>query len=960
MRIRVIVLMAVLWISFPVFSQQWKEADAAFEEKFNAGDFVAAEVFATTCLKAAEQECAKTDSGYEKALKNLASVNEALGNMELTINYLMELLKLQTQRLENIDQNFGLVISSYFDMYNAITEPTIEINVLKKTYDRLKQIKEIDNTIYFELTTIYSTAISEFYNPSNVVSDAELLKSLREKNGESSDVYLTVLDSLAFSNKMYGKYAQAKPFLIESRNIRLKSGKNKGIEYAKVCTSLGYLYFIWQKPDSAILYYKEGIEVWKKTGKLKDPEYADAFLYYAMSYQFKQDWAKCCELYEEALPIVKSVYGKNHYWYSVVLVSLGSFNKVLNNFDKAEKYYLEDIQVRRDNKDTSEMSYMADYWGLASIYDIKGNGEKSAYYFKKINDMTLQNIEMLVSTMNISSEKKIAQSMIGFQFSLDWIYSFMSRREKDFPELAGYIYNDELVKKGLVLRVIKSKMEAALDSKDTALIRALDQWLLYRQQISKLNLLPLSERKSNLAAIEKQAKKLEDEMFYSLYMILKDKSISTDWKTVQKGLKPEEAAIEFFNFDYFDVTKGNLPDSTLYYALILKPEYKYPKMIPLFCGQEFSAFLERNRGKNPFDQVRRLYTWSNGQENNKYKGDSTYSYIWKPIEKELQGIKTIYYSPSGLLYKISFPAIPLNDSISLIDHFHMRQMSSTSMVIHKKDSFQLSEEYKALLYGGIFYDIDTTTMDKYAGKYKVHGDFFIRDRSFEVTDSIRGGGTWAYLEGTLKEVNLIDSLFHQSHVASKLLSKGDAVEESFKYTDDFHPEIIHIATHGYFLPDPSPPVRDPLNPFMIDYKSQTNTDESMLRSGLLFAGANGTWQGMKPGVGLDDGILTAYEVSRLNLSRTKLVVLSACETGLGEVKGSEGVYGLQRAFKLAGVDFIIMSLWQIPDAQTVELMHLFYSAWINGMDIRDAFLYAQREMNKEYEAYFWAGFVLLE
>lgn len=960
MPMRLFVFLCFSLIYFSAFSQQWKQADASFEEKFKAADYPAAETFAITCLKAAEKECAKTDACYEKALNNLALVYEAMEQYEPAINYLSEIFKTQTTRIENIDPNFGMVIASYYDMYKSIQDPKIAIKVYKKTIERLRQIKAVDNTIYYELVSIYTTILTEQANPGQVNAEENLLKTTREKYGEKSKEYLSVLDSVAFTNKTYGKYHLAKPQLMESKRIREKNGTKNSIEYARVCTQLGYVYFVGQKADSAIMYYSEGLSVWKKTGKTKETDYAEAFLYYAMSYQFKQDWAKCCELYEEALPIVKSVFGEKHFWYSTVLVSLGSFHKILKNIDKSEFYYLEDVRCKKNNKDTVEMNYLADYWGLANIYDIKGDGKKSAFYFKKINDMTLQNIQLLVSSMNVSSEKRIAQSMVGFQFSLDWLYSFMSRQFNDSPELAGYIYNDELVKKGLVMRVIKSKMEAALSSYDTALIRGLDQWLLLRQQISKLSLLPVSERKSNLATIEKEAKKIEDEMFYKLYLLQKDKVLASDWKEVQKALKPGEASIEFFNFDFFDNINGRFPDSNLYYAVILRPEYSYPKMIYLFRGQEFTSFLQRNTAKTPFEQVRRLYTWSNDPGQSKYKGDSTYNFIWKPLEKELDGVKTIYYSPSGLLHKISFSAIPLNDSTSLVDRYHLRQMTSTAMIVNRKDSFTLSEDYKALLYGGILYDLDTASLEKSVGKYKVHGDFFIRDRSFEVTDSIRGGGTWAYLEGTLKEVDLIDSLFIGSRVTSKVLSKSDAVEESFKYTEEFFPEIIHIATHGYFLPDPEPPKRDPMNAFTADYKAQVNTDETMLRSGLLFAGANSTWQGKKPGIGLDDGILTAYEVSRLNLSRTKLVVLSACETGLGEVKGSEGVFGLQRAFKLAGVDYIIMSLWQIPDAQTVELMRLFYSAWLKGMDIRDAFLYAQREMNKEYEAYFWAGFVLLE
>ena len=126
------------------------------------------------------------------------------------------------------------------------------------------------------------------------------------------------------------------------------------------------------------------------------------------------------------------------------------------------------------------------------------------------------------------------------------------------------------------------------------------------------------------------------------------------------------------------------------------------------------------------------------------------------------------------------------------------------------------------------------------------------------------------------------------------------------------------------------------------------------------SGANRVWTGKSIPDGMDDGILTAYEVSMLDLSNTKLVVLSACETGLGDIKGSEGVYGLQRAFKMAGVKYILMTLWEIRDEVTAEFMKVFYQQWLKGKDIHEAFKFAQDEMRKKYEANYWAAFVLVE
>ncbi|MDV7396359.1 CHAT domain-containing protein, partial [Arthrospira platensis SPKY1] len=142
------------------------------------------------------------------------------------------------------------------------------------------------------------------------------------------------------------------------------------------------------------------------------------------------------------------------------------------------------------------------------------------------------------------------------------------------------------------------------------------------------------------------------------------------------------------------------------------------------------------------------------------------------------------------------------------------------------------------------------------------------------------------------------------------------------------------------------------------------SDNPMMRSGLVLAGGNHAWQHGRPLYpGLEDGILTAQDITQMNLRNTELVVLSACETGLGDIQGNEGVYGLQRAFKIAGAQYLIMSLWRVPDEETAEFMEKFYRYWLEGkLPIRNAFREAQREMRRKYEnkPHKWAGFVLVE
>jgi CHAT domain-containing protein len=331
-------------------------------------------------------------------------------------------------------------------------------------------------------------------------------------------------------------------------------------------------------------------------------------------------------------------------------------------------------------------------------------------------------------------------------------------------------------------------------------------------------------------------------------------------------------------------------------------------------------------------------------------GDSLYAMIWKPMLPYLKSVKTIYYAPAGMLHQIAFSAIANSKDSLISDIYDLRCVASTSVLI--KDKTKEEKPKTISLFGGIAYDADTTQIKNLAIKYQNKDDLAMA-RSYSL-DSTRGGN-WNYLPGTLREVQDIKTLSENQNITTTFYSAENATEESFKsMSGKVSPDVIHIATHGFFFPN-------------IEKKEKRMGEESvyrmnedpLFRSGLLFSGANYAWKG-KPITGIEDGILTAYEVGNLNLKNTKLVVLSACETGLGDIKGSEGVYGLQRAFKMAGVKYIIMSLWQVPDKETSVFMKLFYTNWFKNGDIRKSFTETQREMRKKYTTYYWAAFVLVE
>jgi CHAT domain-containing protein len=225
------------------------------------------------------------------------------------------------------------------------------------------------------------------------------------------------------------------------------------------------------------------------------------------------------------------------------------------------------------------------------------------------------------------------------------------------------------------------------------------------------------------------------------------------------------------------------------------------------------------------------------------------------------------------------------------------------------------------------------------------------------------GKKMKYLEGTEDEVLNIKSILQQMNWNINLKTDKNVGEFDLKKDLEINnPGIIHIATHGFAFPEISVSDSGTLDDDNNNIYKQS--EDPMFRCGLMLSGSNISWIG-KPENMLkrsgEDGILTAAEVANLNLSNTKLVVLSACETGLGQVESTEGTFGLKRGFKLAGLEQIIVSLWSVPDKETMDLMTLFYKDLTKTLNPVVSFEKAQKELRNTYpkNPEKWAGFVLV-
>jgi len=635
---------------------------------------------------------------------------------------------------------------------------------------------------------------------------------------------------------------------------------------------------------------------------------------------------------------------KAHYSPEPVIIPIGvnlidqvsASNAELNNAvdaDAVTKALLRMIMGKATNMKKAVGQYHPAYAALlkslivayASFDDVSSEEQLTLEYMDVINHKTLQDFSFLSE-----SEKELY-----YETRLPDMYSFIAytlTRKRKNPAITCNAYNNILLNKGLMLKSSTAMRLAILNSNSPELLKEYDEWISLQKEISILYATPMEKRTKDVSALENQANALER----SLVSRSQDfgdyrKGLQITWVDIKKNLKPDEAAIEFTDYKVREKDGG---DAVIYCALIVRSNSEYPEMIKLFNEGQLKAIINTSR-ENNISSINDIYGTTNKND------DRLYNLIWKPIEAYLTGVKNVYLSPSGLLYKISFPAISNGRNTYLCDKYQIQVKGSTGNN-DGQNLFSLDKNPSVLVFGGIQYSRNKSDLQ-----------------------------VWNYLEGTKNEGDKINSILKKGNIEVRYLTDNNATETFFKQNAPKY-NVIHLATHGFFFADPNE-VRFEEKKQVVEYgqitfrgagrgfgvNSFVNSENPLMRSGIVLAGANDVWVKTEKEE-TDDGVLTAQEVTQIDMRKNDLVVLSACETGLGDIKGSEGVYGLQRALKMAGVKYIIMSLWEIPDKETVEFMGIFYNNLLNVKDIKEAFYRTQKEMRAKYDPYYWGAFVLME
>lgn len=397
---------------------------------------------------------------------------------------------------------------------------------------------------------------------------------------------------------------------------------------------------------------------------------------------------------------------------------------------------------------------------------------------------------------------------------------------------------------------------------------------------------------------------------------VKDQLINVHWEDVSKALDDNEACIEFVKYTANRYSWCDSTPKPHYSAMVLLSNDKAPIFVDLFDEDDLLEVYE-------------LQPKSYDQE----IGQMLYSKIWGKMQRYIEGKDKVFFSPMGLLNLINIELLTDSTGKTAAERFNLYRVSSTRNIIKKYENRGI---HIVASFGGV--DFENT--QEYA----------------DMMRSISTRGNWAYLQNTLLEVNRIEKLLKGSGVDIVTYTGPQATESAFKQLDRTQANIIHVATHGYYIPQSQ---RSAI-PYFAKNENTENIQDELFYSGLILSGGQKAWTDSTFMPDNNDGILTAYEISKLDLHNVNLVVLSACETGLGD-NLFDGIFGLQRAFKKAGAGAILMSLWQIDDKATSEYMSLFYEKLVKGYSKHDAYISTVLSMKEKYpDATYWASFVLLD
>jgi CHAT domain-containing protein len=706
-----------------------------------------------------------------------------------------------------------------------------------------------------------------------------------------------------------GDYDKAEENISKALSSQEKQFGRNHVEVARSLSQLALIKFYDGEDKKLIeqLMIEARDIIASKLGK-DNPQYAEILKNFAQLYISDKRY----DLAFNSLAIAESIWiqkagAKNNINLASINMLTGDVYYQMKNYPKAEEFYNKAKALYEKNFSTSHPEYVRSVSRLSKVYYMQKNYKRSKQYIEE----TLNNYESFIKQFFPAlSEREKAKYWNTIKSDFEFYNTLAFSQLEDFKDLSSKVYNYQLLTKALLLSSSIKIRERIMNSTDENLKFQYTQWVEKKEMLTlALSLSPaqLIENGIDQAALTTEVERLEKDLSQRSELFgqsFENKRIT--FEEVKKSLKPNEVALEIVRYRHFN---HSFTDSVVYAFVYVRNDSRRPEVILMKDGKNME-------GRN--------FRYFNNAIQARIPDEVSYKNFWEPIQNQLGQAATIYLSADGVYNQINLESIPTPDGRYIMDNANIVYISNTKdLYLQKLKSRMVSSNTASMFGNPTFYLTASTNL------------------------------TVPSLPGTEREINQLHYLLNQKGWKTDQYLAMKATEEQVKEVNS--PRIFHIATHGFYRPSYTLRLEDEMKGNEAELAKNP-----LLRNGLLLKGAGDLLKKTEFNFNMENGILTAYEAMNLNLDQTDLVVLSACETGLGDLESGEGVYGLQRAFLVAGAKVLVMSMFKVDDEATQKLMLKFYQKWLNTNNLRQSFTEAKKELRTEYpDPYYWGAFMMI-
>jgi CHAT domain-containing protein len=819
-----------------------------------------------------------------------------------------------------------LELVSYLDGLGSVYHRKGELTKAELFYQRALAIREKKLGLDHPEVALSLNKIGEIYRLKADGARAEPLQQralvIREKalGPEHLDVALS-LDYLAFTYGIKGDYAKAEPLFQRALVIREKA---LGLEHSELASSLAYLgdlYLVQSDYDKAEPFYQRALAVLEKNLGPEHPELAEPLDGLGSIYSAKGDYAKAVPIHIRALAIREKAFGPDNIFTIRSLDGLGKVYLANKEYAKAEPLYQRGLVICEKFFGPYHPQVVLGLNILANLYRIKGEMARSLNFQSRANMLSERNLALNLAT---GSERQ----------KLAYLATFSEESSSTISLHVGAMRNNASARNQALTIILQRKgrvLDAMTDSIAALRRRASadDQTLLDQLQETNAQLARLvlngpqsaspAEHQAKIKNLEEQKERLEGDISRRSGEF-RAQVIPVTVEAVQAAIPDQAALVEFKSYRPFNT--------------------KYKRADEQFGAPHYVAYVLHQRGESQWVELGEAKVIDEAIEKlrqalrNGHRWDvrrlarAVDEKVMRPVRALLGQTRFVFISPDGALNLIPFAALVDEHDRYLVEQYTFSYLTSGRDLLRLQ--FKQPNRQEALVVANPDFGEKTKT-----GSARQRG---LQYRSGKLAATGEGSVLADYyfppLPGTADQARALKAILKDATV----LTQARATEAALKQVSS--PRILHITTHGFFLENQQPVSEGkPLPGAMTSAPVTGLIENPLLRSGLALAGAN-----LDKGSAEDDGILTAQEAAGLDLWGTKLVVLAACDTGVGEVKNGEGVYGLRRALVLAGSETQVMSLWPVSDMGTRDLMIEYYQRLLEGQGRSEALRQVQLRM----------------